>query len=275
MRDRAVLCVSAAFVLATALSPMAVQAENAKYGLSSLASTGAMKLVRPGLSDGKSSIFRKPGSLASLRQRSAARPGRAAPGGGDFGWFWTEAMPTAASDRDGVAPGLVRFIDDRRSRGLPVWGHVRTGEDIYMRFREAIDRASAETGVSQAVIAAVIAIESAGVATATSPKGAMGLMQLMPATAERFGVSQAYDPFDNISGGARYLAELIKLHKGDFVLVLASYNAGEGAVDKHNGVPPYDETRDYVAKFFSVYAAAKSFCKNSPDDPAVNCEHQV
>ena len=97
----------------------------------------------------------------------------------------------------------------------------------------------------------------------------------MPATAERFGVSEAYDPFDNISGGARYLAELLKLHRGDFVLALASYNAGEGAVDKHNGVPPYDETRDYVAKFFSVYSAARAFCKNAPDDPAVSCERQV
>jgi len=252
------------------------RAEKMKFGLGALAASSSMKLVRPGRNDGKSSLFRKPGTLASLREGSLPDYSRAAPSGGlDFAWFWTEAMPAAASDRDGISAGLVRHIDDRRSRGLPVWGQLDTGRQIYKRFQEAIDAATAETGVSQAVIAAVIAVESAGVATATSPKGAQGLMQLMPATADRFGVRQPYSPDENIAGGARYLAELLKLHQGDFVLALASYNAGEGAVDKHKGVPPYNETRDYVAKFFSIYSTAKALCKNEPINPAAACELQV
>jgi len=259
---------------AASASPAAT--EGRKYGLGALATTGSLKLVRPGGNDGRSSMFRKPGSLASLQSRQFGLPAEnAPPAGADFAWFWTEAMPAATSDHDGVAAGLVRHIVDRRSRGLPTFGSVDVGADIYMRFRDEIDTAATETGLSPAVITSVIAIESAGVATATSPKGAMGLMQLMPATAERFGVKSAYSPQENISGGARYLAELLKLHHGDFVLALASYNAGEGAVDKHAGVPPYRETRDYVAKFFSVYATTKSVCKNEPDDPAALCERQA
>ncbi len=277
MRDRGAIAIfAAAALLASGFAIHPAKAESRKYGLGTLSSSSPIKLVRPGSGSGMSTMFRKPGSMASLRNgpatTSRVRPSTKSSG---FDWFWTEAMPTAASDRDGVAPGLVRHIDDRRARGLPVWGQIKTGETIYKRFKEAIDAASEETGVSRAVLAAVITIESAGVATVTSPKGAMGLMQLMPATAERFGVKRGYDPFENISGGARYLAELLKLHNGDFVLALASYNAGEGAVDKYSGVPPYNETRDYVAKFFSIYAGAKTMCKNEPVDPALNCERQV
>lgn len=277
MLDRIVLAfASMCLCVASTFWPDYAQAENKKYGLGTLSSTSSIKLIRPGGDDGRSSLFRKPGTLASLRRSSTPHIAPVRPSSGasssDFNWFWTEAMPTAASDRDGLAPGLVRYIDDRRARGLPVWGNARAGNGIYKRFREAIDKAAHETGLSWAVITSVITIESAGVATATSPKGAMGLMQLMPATAARFGVEKAYDPFENISGGARYFAELLKLHNGDFVLALASYNAGEGAVDKYQGVPPYNETRDYVAKFFSIYAATKTFCADEQVDPAVSCE---
>jgi soluble lytic murein transglycosylase-like protein len=83
---------------------------------------------------------------------------------------------------------------------------------------------------------------------AISPKGAQGLMQLMPDTARRFGVANAFDPIDNIRGGARYLKYLLDLYHGDQRLALAAYNAGEGAVQKYGDVPPYPETLNYVTQ---------------------------
>jgi len=88
---------------------------------------------------------------------------------------------------------------------------------------------------------------------AVSPKGAQGLMQLIPATARRFGVTDAFNPADNIQGGARYLRYLLELYKGDYPLALAAYNAGEGAVAKYGGVPPYAETRDYLVRIGSSW----------------------
>jgi soluble lytic murein transglycosylase-like protein len=90
--------------------------------------------------------------------------------------------------------------------------------------------------------------ESAFRPNVVSHKGAQGLMQLIPATAERFGVSDAFDPSQNIDGGARYLAWLLKRFDGDIQLAAAGYNAGEGAVDRFKGVPPYEETQRYVER---------------------------
>jgi soluble lytic murein transglycosylase-like protein len=100
---------------------------------------------------------------------------------------------------------------------------------------------------------AFIAVESNFNALATSPKNAQGLMQLIPETAERFGVKDAYKAEDNIKGGLAYLRWLLAYYKGDVELVAAAYNAGEGTVDKYKGVPPYPETRLYVKKIASLY----------------------
>lgn len=102
--------------------------------------------------------------------------------------------------------------------------------------------------VDIALVKAVIRTESDFVAHAVSPKGALGLMQLMPATARRHNVARVFEPSENVEGGVRHLRYLLDRYNGDLKLTLAAYNAGEGAVDKYGGVPPYAETRDYVTR---------------------------
>jgi len=113
---------------------------------------------------------------------------------------------------------------------------------------ETVDRIARQNQLSPRLVHSVIQVESNYDANAVSPKGAQGLMQLIPSTARRFGVSNVFDPADNIQGGARYLKYLLELYKGDDALALAAYNAGEGAVSRYGGVPPFPETRNYVSK---------------------------
>jgi len=113
---------------------------------------------------------------------------------------------------------------------------------------ETVDRIAQQNQISPQLVHSVIQVESNYDANAVSPKGAQGLMQLIPSTARRFGVSNVFDPADNIKGGARYLKHLLELYKGDEALALAAYNAGEGAVTRYGGMPPFPETQGYVAK---------------------------
>jgi soluble lytic murein transglycosylase-like protein len=104
---------------------------------------------------------------------------------------------------------------------------------------------------------AIIVVESAYEPEAVSSKGAMGLMQLMPDTATRFNVANAFDPAENMRGGARYLRWLMDRFDGELELVLAAYNAGEGAVERHgNRIPPYNETQAYVVRVLRLYEGA-------------------
>ncbi|HZM44267.1 MAG TPA: transglycosylase SLT domain-containing protein [Burkholderiales bacterium] len=107
--------------------------------------------------------------------------------------------------------------------------------------------------VDPKLVLAVMSTESSFNPRAVSPKNAQGLMQLIPETAERFGVKQAFNPAENIKGGLAYLRWLLAFFQGDVSLVLAAYNAGERAVEKYRGIPPYAETRNYVKKITSVY----------------------
>ena len=118
---------------------------------------------------------------------------------------------------------------------------------------DAVHAMAPHFGLDPQLVLAVIAAESAFDKAAVSPKGAQGLMQLMPDTASRFGVSNAFDPVQNLRGGMTYLAWLIENFRGDLDLALAGYNAGEGAVEQHRGIPPYQETREYVRRIRSVY----------------------
>ena len=117
-----------------------------------------------------------------------------------------------------------------------------------------IDNAARTHGVDPRLVHAVIRAESGYNERARSNKGALGLMQLIPATAERMGVKDVFDPVDNIFGGTRYLSYLIKMFNGDVELALAGYNAGENAVIRHgNRIPPFAETQAYVPKVLAFY----------------------
>ncbi len=117
-------------------------------------------------------------------------------------------------------------------------------------YGDLIDRLSAEQGVPVKLVRAVIQVESAYNERARSPKGAMGLMQLMPATARQYAVTDPYDPATNIEAGVKHLKSL--LQRLPVALALAAYNAGEATVQRFNGIPPYPETRNYVSRILSI-----------------------
>lgn len=119
--------------------------------------------------------------------------------------------------------------------------------------RRIVREVSAEQGVDPKLVDALVQVESAYNPRAVSHKGAQGLMQLMPATADRLDVDDPFDPEQNVRGGIRELDRLIDRYSGNLQLALAAYNAGEGAVEKYRGIPPYRETRNYVARIMSLY----------------------
>jgi len=123
--------------------------------------------------------------------------------------------------------------------------------------RDTIDRIADEQGVESHLVHSVIRAESNYNANAVSPKGAQGIMQLIPSTARRFGVSNTFDATDNIQGGVRYLRFLLDYYQGDYPKAIAAYNAGEGAVDKYNGIPPFAETQNYVYRVARNLKAAR------------------
>lgn len=135
------------------------------------------------------------------------------------------------------------------------------GEEHQRRFLEslpygkAIYLAGKRHEVDALLVAAIVQAESSFVPDAISPQGAMGLMQVLPATAERYGVSDLANPRSNLDVGSRYLARLMRQFDGDLERALAAYNAGPAAVERYGGVPPYAETRGYVAKVLAIYAA--------------------
>jgi soluble lytic murein transglycosylase-like protein len=138
---------------------------------------------------------------------------------------------------------------DATDGGATGAGGVRV-PDYGARFAPIIDQISAEHGVDAKLVRAVIRVESAYQERARSRKGAMGLMQLMPATARQYGVSDPYDARSNIEGGIRYLKSLLQQFEPK--LALAAYNAGEAAVRRFGGIPPYPETRNYVNRILDL-----------------------
>jgi soluble lytic murein transglycosylase-like protein len=155
-----------------------------------------------------------------------------------------------------TAARQVRAADARRSPAESRSSEPATARAF--RFREAIAHAAVQNGIDAALLHAVVAVESAFDPKAVSRQGAVGLMQLMPDTAQRYGVIDPYDPVDNLRGGARYLGDLLKLFDQDLSLTLAAYNAGEGAVLKYGRrIPPYPETIAYVPRVLAAYQRSR------------------
>ncbi|MGB9887082.1 MAG: lytic transglycosylase domain-containing protein [Moorellales bacterium] len=148
----------------------------------------------------------------------------------------------------------------RRAREWAAWrAGARFGEALSREEAERLVREAARrAGVDPALAAAVALVESNFDARAVSPKGAVGLMQLMPEAAEDTGVSDPFSPAENARGGTEYLRRMLDRFGGDLVLALAAYNAGPGAVEKHGGIPPFPETQEYVRKVLEAYRALKA-----------------
>ncbi|MGY0632632.1 lytic transglycosylase domain-containing protein [Luteimonas sp. A478] len=200
------------------------------------------------------------GSSTSKQAAAATPPQPARPGGrrvsgqvysyvkdGVRHYSSTPPRGAAASGATAMRTISYSFIEQCFACGSPgvSFANVRLNTDA---FNAEVAAAAREFGVEEAIVRAVMHAESAFNPKALSRAGAQGLMQLMPATAARFGVSDAFDPAQNIRGGVQYLAWLLRRFNGDLTLASAGYNAGEGAVDRHGGVPPYRETQTYVQR---------------------------
>ena len=160
-------------------------------------------------------------------------------------------------------------------RGQAIFKHLESHPNV-AKFQPLVVRNARQNGLDPFLVQAVIAVESAYQPAAVSEKGAVGLMQVMPATGERYGVSgdakrsvadKLKEPSINLRVGTRYLADLLDRFDDDLTLALAAYNAGEGVVDRYNGVPPYAETRDYVRLVSQIHAALKPPPPPAPPAP--------
>ena len=207
----------------------------------------------------------------------SADPAPAAPGAdpaapkSTYAWFW-ELVPPGLTEASGRYPAAMLALAKGPGGAQVTAPRLQSMQTIAEVYGKDILGATVGTDVSPALVLAVMGIESAGRKDAVSSAGAVGLMQLIPATAERFGVTDSTDPAQNIKGGVAYLDWLMKEFDRDPLMVLAAYNAGEGAVKSNQGVPPYAETRDYVPKVLAAFQVAQGLCLTPPElvtDPCV------
>ncbi len=199
----------------------------------------------------------------------------ATPKASGFEWFWETVSADigyTGSNRLSDAMTVLRTSPSGTSNGAP---RLQTLQNIAQSHGIDILKATIGTEVSPAFVLALISVESAGKTDAISSAGAGGLMQLMPATADRFGVTDRMNPEDNIKGGVAYLNWLMKEFDNDPFMVLAGYNAGENAVKKHGGVPPFAETRGYVPKVVAAWSVARGLCITPPELMSDGCVFNV
>ena len=210
-------------------------------------------------------IARQRGGVPGVRAAPPATVEAAAPA--PYAWFWRAVSPAAEDAAPGrLAPALAAL--DTGEVAAP---RLSALQSVVQNHGAAILGATAGTRVSPALVLAVMAVESGGAPAAVSRAGAEGLMQLMPATAARFGVADSFDAAENIRGGVAYLDWLMAHFGGDPILALAGYNAGEGAVRDHAGVPPFAETRAYVPKVLAAYRVARGLCRRPPAQITDGC----
>jgi soluble lytic murein transglycosylase-like protein len=181
-----------------------------------------------------------------------------------YDWYWTVVSPKLDDSAPGRLAGAMTALQNGPEGQTVSTPRLKGLQSIANAHGIDILKSTVGTNVSPALALAVISVESAGDIDAVSSAGASGLMQLIPATAERFGVADTSEPADNIKGGVAYLDWLMGHFDGDPLMVLAGYNAGEGAVKKHNGVPPFAETRDYVPKVLAAWTVARTLCITPP-----------
>ncbi|WP_170416699.1 lytic transglycosylase domain-containing protein [Ruegeria atlantica] len=213
----------------------------------------------------------EPEIIARTRVVPPSLPGVGKKPVGSYKAFWERISPAlaeAGSGRLNDAMNALAAINVASPR-------LQTLQNIAEQRGVDILRSTVGTNVSPALVLAVISVESAGRTDAISSAGAQGLMQLMPATAKRFGVQDSMKPSQNIAGGVKYLNWLMEEFGNDPILVLAGYNAGEGAVRKHEGVPPYAETRDYVPKVLAAFQVARALCSTPPQLISDGCVFQA
>jgi hypothetical protein len=180
----------------------------------------------------------------------------------EYDWFWEVISPDIADSGPGrLQKAVVHLSKSGRAPGP----RLQSVQEIAAQYGTQILMATIGTRVSPAFALAVMTTESSGIPGAVSSAGATGLMQLMPDTASRFGVSDITDPAQNIKGGVAYLDWLMEKFDSDPILVLAGYNAGENAVIKNKGVPPYAETRGYVPKVLAAWSVARGMCQTPPE----------
>ena len=187
-------------------------------------------------------------------------------------WFWKQVSPSVAAASTRRWSQVLDVMEAGRLAGKPIFGSQTTAQRIYQNYGTMLKAEAKRRNISLPFLIAVIAVESNGNPKARSHVGAGGLMQLMPQTAKRFGVADRFQPGPNIRAGTQYLDWLLKRYNNDAVLALAGYNAGEGAVDKYAGVPPFRETRAYVAKVAGAYLAARRLCASVPKNARDVCE---
>lgn len=183
---------------------------------------------------------------------------------GRYSWFWNTISPLLDDSGPGRLELALIHIANAGSGQQIAAPRLTDLLGIARAHRAELLLNTVGTRVSPALVLAVIAVESSGRADAVSSAGAVGLMQLIPATADRFGVTDSLNAGQNIKGGVAYLDWLLTEFGDDPILALAGYNAGENAVKRHGGVPPYAETRDYVPKVLAAFAVARNLCKTPP-----------
>ena len=204
---------------------------------------------------------------AAVAAVPAPRPDAPAPSPGPqagYDWYWAAVSPALADAGPARVGRALAVLSDVPDGAGPARPRLQPLAEIADRHAAEILSATVGTRVSPALVVAMIAVESSGRPSAVSHAGAAGLMQLMPATADRFGVADRHDPAQNIRGGVAYMDWLLGEFGGDAVLALAGYNAGENAVRRHGGVPPFDETRAYVPKVLTAWTVARGLCLTPP-----------